>query len=696
MIYNRFDLVDDLKTIGKNVFAIFITLIYWEILLYINLHNSLSGFSMWNILFMLPISICISFFTGWHKKINSITLILVLFLISIFYEANLIYYKTFGSLFSISMVGVGGDAITNFWWSVEVTIKENLLMVILFELPIILLIIESIWFKKLKSNYTLWVHPILLILSVGIWFLIVLALPLGGTKDYTAYGAYHSRFVDTDTASKKLGILPNTLIETRYALIGSGRENLIEIKEEIVVEEIKEEIEFNKYDGLNFKNLEELSNTSSLSNILDYLNTVRPTQKNDYTGMFEGYNLIYICAESFSRMAIDKNITPTLYKLANNGFVLENYYNAFKNVTTNGEYAMLTGLWPDVAREETNMGKLSGTMGQSIDNNMQEALGNKFNELGIQSYGYHNYIGSYYGRNKTLPNMGFTCKFMNDGMTFTTNWPASDLEMIEQSLPDYINDEQFCAYYMTFSGHGNYSVETNVIAVKNVEEVKQKLGDKYLPESAIGYYACNLELDKALEYLMNELEKAGKLDNTVIVMTGDHYPYYLTDYAYEALNGKKISNDFEDYRSTCIIFNSKMSTEHIKTACCNVDILPTVLNLFGIDYDSRLYAGNDILSDGKHVAMLYNKSFITDTVKYDATTGKTIWLKDVHDKTDEELDAYIEEYSSYVKNKYAYSIAVENNDLYRFIFDNYTKPEKETITEYLDVNQLEEEKNARR
>lgn len=667
-------ILDDLKVICVQSLAIFISLLYFELLLFYNLHNTISGITIYNVLFLVPISLVISSITCWHKKINNVLTILILFLISIFYIANLIYFKTFGSLFSISMVGAGKDAVTNFWWSVGFTIKENIVVVLLFELPIMLLIVEAIFLKKLNQTYKPLTHLFVFIAGIFLWFVIVSSLSLGGKQDYTAYGAYHSRFVDTDTASSKLGILPNTIVETRYAIFGSNREVLIEVQEveEEIVEEVKEEEIIHKYDGLVFKDLANNTEDEGLKNICNYLNTLSAQKQNDHTGMFEGYNLIYICAESFSSMAIDEEITPTLYKLANGGIVLNNYYNAFKNVTTNGEYALLTGLWPDVAREETNMGALTGTMGQSIDNNMSEALGNKFNELGIKSRAYHNYYGSYYGRNKTLPNMGFDCKFMEEGMSFTSIWPSSDLEMMEQSIKDYINDEQFVTYYMTFSGHGNYT-DSNIMVQRNIDYVKSKLNGRTLPDNALGYLACNVELDKAMEYLLSELEKAGKLDNTVIVLAGDHYPYYLSAESYNAINGYPISDNLEDYHSTCIMYNSKMEIEEVDVACCNVDILPTILNLFNIDYDSRLYAGTDIFSEGKHAAMLYNKSFITDFVKYDATTGNTIWLKDVSKMSDTLLNNYVDEFSQYVKNKYAYSIAVETYDFYNFVFDNYNK-----------------------
>ncbi len=671
---------NETKALIKTNIELFLILIYWELLLYYQLHKTILNISIWNILFMIPLSCLLTFILSWSKsrKLNNIFKILLCFIVSIFYLGELIYYKIFGSLLSVSMMGNGTNALVDFWWSTKASIKENIVLIILFELPILIQIILA-FINKEENNYGLKRHLIVLVSAIVLWIGVVLCLPISGTQDNSAYGAYHSRFIDTDSASSKLGVLPNFIVEIKCTLFSSDNvvnvyqttDNVVIAEENDEVEEVVEEVQYNQYEGLDFVELGELSDDETIKSLCEYLSTQEATNKNEYTGLFEGKNLIYICAESFSRLAIDEEITPTLYKMANNGIVLNNYYNSFKNVTTNGEYAFLTGLWPNVVRENTKGGNLTGTMGQSIDKNMSQALGNMFNRSErIVSRGYHNYLGYYYGRNQTLPNMGFTCKFMSDGMEFTTSWPSSDLEMFEQSVDDYIGDQQFCTYYMTFSGHGNYTTD-NVMVSRNIDEVSSMIDD--IPAtSALGYLSCNYELEKAMSYLLQRLEEAGQLENTVIVLTGDHYPYYLTDYAYEYLAGEEIDYDFGMYKSTCIIYNAGLDENiYVDEPCCNVDILPTILNLFGINYDSRLYAGTDIFSDGMHIAQLYNKSFITDYVKYNYSSGEVEWLIDTSEYDQEKLDAYLENAINVVKNKYMMSVEIEDTDFYAFVFDNY-------------------------
>ena len=672
------------KTIIRNISVYYLILLYWEILLYIQIHSSTDGVGIWNFLFIIPIAVFIASLTAWmskHEKINVVLETVLLFAVSFFYIAELIYFKSFGSLFSASMIGMGTDALNDFWWNVSVTIRENILSIVMIELPVVIRMLTVL--KNGLNHYEPLLHPFILAGSLAVWGLIVVALPLAGTQDYTVYGAYHSRYIDTDSASVRLGALPNFLVELKGSLFGiSADSTLLDAAESRQYKEAPkadESVLYNEYPGLDFGDLRKFSSDEKIDELCQYLNSESPTLQNEYTGLFEGYNLIYICAESFSSMAIDEKVTPTLYKMASNGIVLNHFYNSFPNTTTNGEYAFLSGLWPDVARQNTNKGVISGTMGQSIEKDMSVTLGNVFAQSeNISARAYHNYLGYYYGREETLPNMGFTCKFMNDGMTFTTSWPSSDLEMMEQSVDDYINEERFVTYYMTFSGHGNYTV-SNPIVYSNYDTVFEML-DEETPANAVGYLAANYELEKAMEYLLQRLEEADQLEKTVIVLAGDHYPYYLSDESYEALKGEEPDEDFESYRSTCIIYNAGLKEPvMVDTPCCNVDILPTVFNLFNVQYDSRLYAGTDVFGDGIHAAQLYNQSFVTEYIKYNFPEGEMILLPEAEQRSEEFLEKHFSDTLAAVKSRYAMSIAVEETDFYRFLFDHYSIHERSEL-----------------
>ena len=372
--------------------------------------------------------------------------------------------------------------------------------------------------------------------------------------------------------------------------------------------------------------------------------------------MLKDYNLIVMCAESFDTGAIHPEVTPNLYRLSREGFLFENYYNSFPNTTTDGEYALLQGLYPDASRD-----KAVSSLYASRGSYLPFALGNAFrDQRGIECWGYHNYRGSYYGRDESHPNMGYTMQFAGDGMTFTTTWPASDLEMMEQSVDDYIGQEQFHAYYMTFSGHYKYDTSTNLMAKRNFDQVK----DLPYDFTTKAYLSCHIELDKALGYLMERLEEAGIADRTAIVIAGDHFPYGLNNQQYASLVGYEL-DVFSKYKSSLIFWVGGLEEPVVvEEYCCNVDVLPTILNLWGLDYDSRMLAGTDVFSDGIHMAVLSDKSWLTDKVWFHTGSGKTKYLVE-----ESELpEGYMDGINRMIATRFSISADILNNAYYNYVF----------------------------
>ena len=469
---------------------------------------------------------------------------------------------------------------------------------------------------------------------------------------FTDYYYYYSDTIATNQTAERFGIL--TML--RLELIGSFGG---EVEEEVYfVEEVPEEAPETKYNvlELDFDELNGKTENEVIRSINDYCARLAGTNQNEYTGMLADYNLIVLCAESFATGVIDPELTPTLYRLANEGIVFNNYYNSFPNTTTDGEYAMIQGLWPDTSRD-----KGSSSLYNSKNSYLPFTLGNIFKEQrGIQSYGYHNYTGAYYGREESHPNMGYSMKFANDGMKFTNSWPASDLEMMEQSIDDYIGMEQFHAYYMTFSGHYKYD-DTNALVRKNWDTA---YGLPYSRKTR-AYISCNLELEYAMSYLMQRLEEASVADKTAIVLAGDHFPYGLEDKEYAELVGGEI-DCFSKFKSTLIFWVGGMEKPIVVDEyCCNVDILPTILNLWGFDYDSRMLAGTDVFSDGTHAAVLIDKTFLTDKVWFDANTGETRYLV----PESEIPEGYVENMHRYINTRFTISSDILNSGYYNFIFD---------------------------
>ncbi len=408
--------------------------------------------------------------------------------------------------------------------------------------------------------------------------------------------------------------------------------------------------------------------------LANYFSSASPTRKNEYTGMFKGYNVIQLVIEGFSGYAIDPELTPTLYKLANEGFVFNNYYTALHYTSTsNGECQTLLGLYPKNGNPITM--KRTGVLGTNAYFSLAQQLGRE----GYQVLGYH---GNYdmYGRQASHTNLGYTWKQFGTGLDVDTTssgeiaWPARDTQVIENSVDDYISSDQpFHVYYLTISGHMPYS--NNRIVQPYLDQVRA------LPYSQTtqNYMATVMEVDRALELLLQKLEEAGKLDKTLIIATGDHIPYsnagvleelsgrtFGSSKDLEALNESAI--DFDVYKNTLILWSASMEEPvQVDKPCCQVDILPTVSNLLGLEYDSRMLSGRDILSDSEGLVIFTSRSWRSDRGFYNRYT-QTFTPAEGVTMTQEEQDQYVSTMKKLVEYKLACTPMIVENDFYNLLF----------------------------
>lgn len=656
-----------IKKAVKNFILIFLALAYWELLL-----ASFSGsgtIAPAAVFFFAAVAMAFAALSSWKDgSVEAVLFTLFMFVLLVFYLIQAVYFCQFGSFAPVSMIGVGGDAVAGFGSEMMDTIRTYIARILLCIAPFAAVLVLRFTGKRASEHggkYHL-LRLCMLIMAAFLWFDGAVMLPTWGTGPFTAYDAYHNPNTATDISAARIGVLPTSLIETKALLFGADTPAEVlpvaqEEEEEVIVEEpVEDEIDRspNVIKAIDFKKLSEAAgDDEAVKALCDYYSAAKGTNKNEYTGLCEGYNLIYICAESFDDIALDEELTPTLCRMAKSGVVLNNYYNSFKNTTTNGEYTFLTGIWPDFSRQ-TDAGRTEGTFYATRKNFMPYAPGNALGALGVPGYFYHGYWGWYYGRNETHPNLGYQCRFNGDQLAFQTDRPTSDYELFEQSLPEFIDLDRFNVYYMTFSGHGNYN-GTNPMVQRNYGHVEEVLADKGYSYEAKSYLAANYELEKAMTYLLEELDRAGKLDNTLIVLAGDHYPYAMTDQAYNELAGEK-QEGFDRYKSTCIIWSASIEKPIVcDSYCCNVDILPTVYNLLGLEYDSRMLSGVDVLSDAPHTAVLYNKSFINEYCSFDTANMRTTG--------DEEMIASI---SQKIDSSYSVAMQIVKTDFYDFVWTN--------------------------
>lgn len=416
--------------------------------------------------------------------------------------------------------------------------------------------------------------------------------------------------------------------------------------------------------GLDFAQLAEEERNSNISAMHTYVASQTPAMENEYTGLFEGKNLIFITAEAFTGVFIDPELTPTLYRLSTQGIRFTNYYQpGWGAGTTGGEFSNLVGQIPNDG----------ACMKETFRQNLFVTIGRQLQSLGYSSAAFHNNSYKYYDRHLTHTYLGYDYYMgygngIEDGVTPV--WPQSDLEMIDFTVPLYIDQQPFSVYYMSVSGHSTYSQDSNAMARKNYDLV----ADLDCSETIKCYIASQLELENALTSLLAQLEEAGIMDDTVIVVASDHYPYGLEesstwssskDYLAE-LFGEKVSNEFIRDRNCLIIWSGCIEDMDIvvEDPVFSLDILPTLSNLFGVEYDSRLYVGRDVFSDDEPVIFWTTYSWMTDKGTYLASTGTFTPNEGV--EVDED---YVERISAIVRNRIKYSKNVSYNDYFTYVYE---------------------------
>lgn len=668
----------DRNTYRPRRFSSVVTLVYFMVIFaYIEMIFHVTEFKNLSILFPVLFAIPAGLLVGTlcnmlPEKYARIARIVVSAGVMVLFCVQIVYFHSFQSFLSMSLVGMGGDVFTNFFKTILLAIWECMIPILLIFMPLAgLIFIQGRLSSKRKFR---WQRSAFFgIITIITYIFAILLLPLGGKGEHSAYANFHNNWV-LDLSIEKLGVLTTTGLDVKnmfagdvipedvlgedeldvpvvVTLPGEGEDDPVE--ETTSPTEPAYEDVYNVIPGLDFAAMAETETKAKTKKIYEYLAALEPTKKNEYTGMFEGYNLILITAESFSPMAIHPELTPTLYMLSQSGFDFTNYWATYPSNTTNGEYTNLTGLFPDISKPKSN-----GSFVYSIKNTMNMNIANWFNAQGVTTRAYHDHTAGYYKRNKTHPNIGYQVFKGKGQIGGLSGWPESDLIMMEKTIPEYINDEWFHTYYMTVSGHHNYRFGGyNSMADKN----KKLVDDLDMGTAAKAYIATHIELDKALEHLINELRNAGKLEKTVIVLTTDHYPYGLTDSQYKGMLGHSIQyGGLERHESDLIIWNSEMETIQIDKPCSQQDVLPTLLNLFGFTYDSRLYSGMDILSDTYGLAITANQSFITDKIIYNTRYEKVYYLEEGWEMPEGYLDSYIQ----IVKNRFSIASNILNQNFF--------------------------------
>ena len=327
---------------------------------------------------------------------------------------------------------------------------------------------------------------------------------------------------------------------------------------------------------------------------------------NEYAGLMKGKNLIIVQWESLETSVINKSIdgqeiTPTLNKILSNSLYFDNYYEqTYSGTSSDAELLTNTSVFP--VRE-------GATFFRYPTNTYENSLPNIFKRMGYSTLASHPDKGSYWNWLISLKSMGYDeCLDSSDyDTTEKINLGVSDKSYLNQFVDKVKELESpFMAYTITLTSHTPFDLPKDEINLKIPENLKgSKLG---------GYYECINYTDKYIGDFLDRLDEEGILDNTVVVMYGDHegvHKFYDDEVsAMKDLEPWMVKND---KRVPLIIYNKGLEGQTFSKAGGQVDLLPTVSYIFGApkdDYNSLLTLGRNLLNTNMDYALLSNHDLV--------------------------------------------------------------------------------------
>ncbi|MBQ6735158.1 MAG: LTA synthase family protein [Lachnospiraceae bacterium] len=636
-----------------------------------------------------------------EKAVRRVTTVMVS-LTTLLYLVLFFMHREFKMFYDLNTVFFGaGGALSEFWEEIVSMIfsADGLLHILLFALPVVLYRLALLYLKKKERAFE---HPYqaehraglfagctLLFVTGAILLRNVPSLRMIYSETYrfnnvveelgalTALQADVVRLAAGETAGEEFVVVAEQPSQTSQeeagddaagsrmpvSLGGASKaqgaktvaEGEAEAEEEEAAEEVPEEIR-NEL-PIDFEALA-ASSYGAFAKVDEYLATVTPSTQNEYTGLFKGKNLILITAEAFSGYMIDEELTPTLYRMHTKGFQFKNFYQPSGAGTIGGEYNILHGLLPMAG---------GASMNYKVDDHNVMTIGSYLNRQGYYGKLYHNGTLTFYDRHRTHNALGYSDGYtaVGNGLEkiITEGSVYSDLGMFRDTFPLYADEQPFNVYYMTISGHAPYSRGGNYFSSLHWDRVK----DLPYSDSVKAYIASNLELEDSMAFLIDALEKKGIADDTVIVVCADHFPYGLSDKYLAELYGTQISDAFFRDSNTLLIWCGELEEREpvvIDAPVVSLDILPTLLNLFGLEWDSRLLPGRDIFSDAEALAFDMGHNWATELGVF--ARGRFTPAEGV---SEEDIpEGYVDRIRQIVSNKITLCRNLTYNDYYGHVF----------------------------
>ena len=359
--------------------------------------------------------------------------------------------------------------------------------------------------------------------------------------------------------------------------------------------------------------------------------------------MFKDKNLIVIMMESANDIFINQEYYPNFYKLYSEGWSWDNNYSPRNSCATmNNEFSGMTSLYSIYN---------TCTASKYKNNSYFESIFNLFNKQNYVTFSSHDYTEAYYPRSTIHKNMGSGEYYgvQKLGISYSNeykNW-ANDDEFMEAVLKiidkKTSNKEHFMTWLTTVSSHQPYSVDS-IQGDKYYNMTK----DTGYPSDVRRYMSKLKILDDGLGVLLKGLEDRGILDDTVIVLYGDHYPYGISKEHLNEVLEYDTEEDMNAEQVPFVIYNSTVEAKKFDQYTFYLNILPTLANLFDLDYDPRYYLGTDLFSnDAESLTVFADGSWKNEIGYYNAKKNKMKYYTD-KTYTTEELNEINNEISTKV------------------------------------------------
>lgn len=685
------------KQIFKNIILYFLLIVIIEILVRINIHIDILNYALIRIVISsLILSTVLALITSFFSnKINKVLRIVISFLLALYawVQINLFNYLGF-------FMGIGnaeqGTKIVDY---IKDFIQASKIQSYFVFVPFVLITIYEIFLsKRVKEyklsktyvfNFKIESHKSKILTRLSILLIIIL---LNGLYFLTFTLSFMQNKLQT--ISNKELLLSNdnsNLSVSQFGVYVYGISDII--VNTFSIEYVSDytfsnnnsnnnevETDYNRViDDSSWNALIENETSSTYNKLNNYFINREITPKNDKTGIYKDKNLIVILMESVNYIAINEERYPTIYKLWSEGTSFRNNYSPKNNCSTgNNEMTVMTSLFTINHTCTANKYK---------KNVYPESIFNMFNNIGYSTSSYHDYIDHYYYRKTIHKNMGSGAYYnaQDLGIKWSSvyeEWP-SDVDLIKTSTPKFINEDKFMVFLSTVTTHQTYNVHSEY-GDKNLD----KLADADISTTTKRYMSKMYELEYALKLLLEELEAAGKLEDTVIAMFADHYPYGLSNSQINSVLDYDVNVNNEVDKTPMIIYNAGQEPEIFEDYTSIIDLLPTLLNMFDIEYDPRLYLGRDIFSDYEHRTYFYDGSWQDEKGFYNSSKGKFIPKDENVTYTDEE----IVEINKEIALRQSMSSLAIKNDYFNYLFKGL---EKYTIVEEeIESGEINESSNS--